>query len=582
MERNEVWDMEEVVCGSKLEEQSRLAEERELVEKDELEPTSGVEAKDVCVGATSAPVDNAAVIAELIAKTAHRCGAPFEPEALHALLALRARDLAGWMDVRATLKRVNGEVSLTQLDRALRKLERVQKKVVPTHHGYARDVLKHMAIGSYNPVFVRGTLYIPRANSRLWEPLSFGELEKVVAELHDDKENCLRQEDYCSIASHARAIATNDTFFEKAPEGVACLRSFYSARDGKVCKELLSLKHRQTVALDFEPEDLPTPLYDAFMHETFCTKVEGEEEGQRRLMEEFAGAVMLGVAHRYEKAFAWLDRYGRAGKGTLEKIYNNLVPAELCSAASPTLWGKEYYLAMMAGKRLNVVGELAEHLPIPAAEFKSVLGRDEVVGRFPTQPPFTFRNTAGHLFMSNHMIRTNDHSAAFFSRWLLAEFPNSRLKSGLPLDAGLSDRIAKSEMPGIAYKVLQAGARVLQQGGYSPSKVHDRLMAQWQRSASSVDEFIHECCELGASLHCRRSSLYATYRSWCEENGRKPFAKSAFKEKLEFNLQLGIKLATLDGYEIFRGIRMKPDLTAESDLDGPSVPTPVSDQPADF
>ena len=69
---------------------------------------------------------------------------------------------------------------------------------------------------------------------------------------------------------------------------------------------------------------------------------------------------------------------------------------------------------------------------------------------------------------------------------------------------------------------------------------------------------------------------------WCEENGRKPFAKSAFKEKLEFNLQLGIKLATLDGYEIFRGIRMKPDLTAESDLDGPSVPAPVSDQPADF
>lgn len=582
MERNEVWDMEEVVCGSKLEEQSRLAEERELVEKDELEPTSGVEAKDVCVGATSAPVDNAAVIAELIAKTAHRCGAPFEPEALHALLALQARDFAGWIDVRATLKRVNGEVSLTQLDRALRKLERVQKKVVPTHHGYARDVLKHMAIGSYNPVFVRGTLYIPRENSRLWEPLSFGELEKVVAELHDDKENCLRQEDYCSIASHARAIATNDTFFDKAPEGVACLRSFYSARDGKVCKELLSLKHRQTVALDFEPEDLPTPLYDAFMHETFCTKVEGEEEGQRRLMEEFAGAVMLGVAHRYEKAFAWLDRYGRAGKGTLEKIYNNLVPAELCSAASPTLWGKEYYLAMMAGKRLNVVGELAEHLPIPAAEFKSVLGRDEVVGRFTKQDPFTYRNTAGHLFMSNHMIRTNDHSAAFFSRWLLAEFPNSRLKSGLPLDAGLSDRIAKSEMPGIAYKVLQAGARVLQQGGYSPSKVHDRLMAQWQRSASSVDEFIHECCELGASLHCRRSCLYKKYRSWCEENGRKPFAKSAFKEKLEFNLQLGIKLATLDGYEIFRGIRMKPNLTAESDLGGPSVPAPVSDQPADF
>jgi hypothetical protein len=30
------------------------------------------------------------------------------------------------------------------------------------------------------------------------------------------------------------------------------------------------------------------------MHETFCSGVEGEEEGQRRLMEEFAGAEIQG------------------------------------------------------------------------------------------------------------------------------------------------------------------------------------------------------------------------------------------------------------------------------------------------
>ena len=137
-------------------------------------------------------------------------------------------------------------------------------------------------------------------------------------------------------------------------------------------------------------------------------------------------------------------------------------------------------------------------------------------------------------------------------------------------------------MPGIAYKVLQAGARVLHQGGYSLSKVHDRLMAQWQRSASSVDEFIHEECELQASFHFRRAEFYRAYVHWCTESGRKPLSKGRVKEMLEHNLKMGIKLATLDGYEIFRGIRMKPDLTAESDLDDPSVSAPVSDQPADF
>jgi hypothetical protein len=86
MEKSNVWDIG-----------NELAAESEL----------GAGTSDVEAGVPA--VDNAAVIAELIAKTAHRCGAPFEPEALHALLALRARDLAGWMDVRATLKRVNGD-----------------------------------------------------------------------------------------------------------------------------------------------------------------------------------------------------------------------------------------------------------------------------------------------------------------------------------------------------------------------------------------------------------------------------------------------------------------------------------------
>ena len=570
------------IQGTPLKEGADCTETDGAMNDEEFEPEPMSEVDGGAADEHADSLSSKKIVEELLQRSETDCGAPFEEVNLRVLLALRDENYPEWMRVRARIKSANKDVSLIKLDRAISRLGTSLKEVAPTHFGYAKDIWRKLSVERHSPVTVHGVLYVPQASSQLWVPMSFSELQASIAEAHDGQANCFRQEDYHSIAKVVLTLKDRSSFFEDAPEGVACVRSFYSVRDGAVCKERLGLKHRQTVALGFEPEELPTPLYDAFMRETFCSTVEGEEEGQRRLMEEFAGAVMLGVAHRYEKAFAWLDRYGRAGKGTLEKIYNKLVPAELCSAASPTLWGKEYSLAMMAGKRLNVVGELAEHLPIPAAEFKSVLGRDEVVGRFPMQPPFTFRNTAGHLFMSNHMIRTNDHSAAFFSRWLLAEFPNSRLKSGLPLDVGLSERIAKSEMPGIAYKVLQAGARVLHQGSYSLSKVHDRLMAQWQRSASSVDEFIHEECELQASFHFRRAEFYRAYVHWCTESGRKPLSKGRVKEMLEHNLKMGIKLATLDGYEIFRGIRMKPDLTAESDLDDPSVSAPVSDQPADF
>jgi len=46
----------------------------------------------------------------------------------------------------------------------------------------------------------------------------------------------------------------------------------------------------------------------------------------------------------------------------------------------------------------------------------------ELTGRHLTGRPFSFRNEAAHLFMSNHLITTSDHSEPFYARWLLVEF----------------------------------------------------------------------------------------------------------------------------------------------------------------
>lgn len=78
-----------------------------------------------------------------------------------------------------------------------------------------------------------------------------------------------------------------------------------------------------------------------------------------------------------------------------------------------------------------------------------------VTGRHPTHRPITFSNEAGHLFMSNHLITTKDQSEAFFARWKILEFPNSRLRSGLPLDENLAQRIIEKELPGIAFWALE-------------------------------------------------------------------------------------------------------------------------------
>jgi putative DNA primase/helicase len=169
--------------------------------------------------------------------------------------------------------------------------------------------------------------------------------------------------------------------------------------------------------------------------------------------------------------------------------------------------------------------------------------------------------------MSNHLINSRDQSEAFFSRWLIVEFPNSRLKSGLPLDPNTAQRIIDSEMPGIAHWALVGARRLLRCNGFSSSSAHERLMSTWRRGNSSLDEFIHDCCDLAAEHSIWRSKFYAEYKAWCIDNGRKPFAKGRVKELLQHNVGHGISLGSEGGNEVFRGVRLKMQLELDFGAD---------------
>ncbi len=312
--------------------------------------------------------------------------------------------------------------------------------------------------------------------------------------------------------------------------------------------------------LGVTPTAMATPLFNGFLHETFESPTPGDEVAQIGLLQEASGAIMLGIAYRYQKAFLFYEPFGRAGKGVMVAIESALVPPEFVTAVSPFVWDREYYIASLAGARLNVVGELPEGQPIPAAAVKTVLGCDLLTGRHPTHRPISFSNEAGHVFSSNHLIYTKDHSEAFYARWKVLEFPNSRLRLGLPQDPSLAQRIIANELPGIAHWALEGAMRVIRNGGYSQSAVHDRLMAQWRRSTNSLEEFVHECCLAGdPTLSILRSELYRNYALWCKETGRHAFAKGRVKELLEHNIGLGVSLTKVDGYERFKGLQMRPD-----------------------
>lgn len=410
-----------------------------------------------------------------------------------------------------------------------------------THADYATRLLVSIAKDSKGqaPVGVEGNIYVVGPDN-VWRGKLAADYEVEVGREFSGLDHCHRRSDYTGIANHAYAIAAqgNAEFFADAPVGMACPDGmFYRLGEGGELKiEKLTAAHCQRFVVGAVPRPMLTPLFNRFLSETFASDLEGDEQEQTALLQEIMGASMLGIMARYEKV-VFLYGEGRAGKGTVLKIMEELVPREWRAAVTPFKWDSEYYIASLAGKRLNLVGELPQSQPIPAAEFKTVTGRDQLTGRHPTGRPFLFRCEAAHIFNSNHLINTSDHSDAFFSRWLTLEFRNSRVSAGPgSIDVDLAAKMISAELPGILWWALQGARRLVARGYFKTSRTHESLMARWRRRTDSLLEFLHDgdACQFAEpQRYVRRSDVWEAYKDWCAVSGRHAVGKQKFFEMLD-------------------------------------------------
>lgn len=406
-----------------------------------------------------------------------------------------------------------------------------------THHDYAKEFVDALAkeSGGVAPVGVEGQIYLPNP-SAVWKGRAAGEYEADTARLFSGRDRACTRGDYLSIANHVYALVRDERFFDDAPMGLACPAGFYRiGLGGEITLAKFTAEHRQRFVVGISPQAGPTPRFDKFLKDTFATARDGEAVDQIELVQEIMGAVLFGLMAQYEKAVLFKGE-GRAGKGTLLKVIEHLVPAEWRAASSPFRWDSEYYLAALAGKRLNVVGELPDDVHIPAAHFKTVTGRDLLTGRHPTGRPFTFRNEAAHIFNSNHFINTRDRSEAFYSRWIIVEFPNSRLGGGEQgTDTTLAASIIELELPAILHWAAEGARRLTLRGAFQATRAHDRLLGQWRQATDSLMAFLtdEEWCELGPQHRTKRADLYSTYKSWCGVAERMPLSKGRWRLSLE-------------------------------------------------
>ncbi|MES9934295.1 MAG: phage/plasmid primase, P4 family [Candidatus Sedimenticola sp. PURPLELP] len=422
------------------------------------------------------------------------------------------------------------------------------------------------------PVGAEGSLWVYQDGC--WEKRELTKLEPIIATRFNGQSRCARKSEYKQIAQHIYDIVEQPEFFEDAPVGVACPSGFFSVtNDGEIHREELTPDHRQRFRLPVDPVDKAPEKWLKFLENCFFNYYEVLEQpaphgaaydgaGQISLLQEIMGGVILGTLYTYEKAVL-LYGLGSTGKSTLLRVIEALVPEAYRTASDPFLWGREYFIADLAGKRLNSVGELPDDKPIPASEFKRVTGRDTLQGRHPTHRPFNFKCTAAHLFNSNHLINTRDQSNGFWRRWLILGFFNVHPDSCAIKD--LDQQLINKELGKIIHWALLGGIRLKKTGVFTETKVQRELMSRWRKHTDSVAEFIAESDEVsmysGACIH--RTELYKQYQYWCETSGRRFLSSKKFYDRIA---ALGIIHSVKDGYDIFRGIGFTANNRAKNEF----------------
>lgn len=281
-------------------------------------------------------------------------------------------------------------------------------------------------------------------------------------------------------------------------------------------------------------------------------------------------AYLMYSGNPWQKAFMLLGSGGN-GKGTLMRIIAFLLGTNNCSAESLNELNTNRFAAIsLFGKIANIAGDIDATYQTSTANFKKLCGEDLYYGEYKYGDRFGFVSWAVPVFSANKIPGSADTSYGYLRRWVILEF-NHRFE-GKEIIKGLSERIAASELPGIAAKAVKYLAGVIDGAGFKQDGEVEHGTQKFAKSIDQVREWLSECTTPEPGAVENRTAAYASYRLWATTQGNNPVRMAEFYTRVEGT---GIKATKRQGNRIFVGFKIH-ELRAIS-VHGTDVSSPVAE-----
>lgn len=261
-----------------------------------------------------------------------------------------------------------------------------------------------------------------------------------------------------------------------------------------------------------------------------------EEENVKVLQEMFG--YCLYRDYPFRKAFMMLGE-GQNGKSQVLKLLNKLLGED--NIATPSLHQlseTRFAQAQLYGKLANINGDIDGGVLQRTGFMKMLTGGDLINGeKKGVQNPLKFYNYAKLIYAANQLPHPqNDQTDAFFSRWILIEFPHKftdeddEHKDAIKNIAG--KLTTEEEMQGLLNWAVEGLERILDQGQFTETKRMQEVKLRWLMETDPIQVFAEHMLERDDGNFITKDDMYEFYGDFCDYHGAFVEEKNVFGRKL--------------------------------------------------
>lgn len=222
---------------------------------------------------------------------------------------------------------------------------------------------------------------------------------------------------------------------------------------------------------------------------------------------------------------------GRNGKGQFKEIVLRLVG--LFNVTATTLEGlihSRFESARLYKKKVATIGETNFSLLEDTAIFKMATGGDLIPAEFKNKKPFEFYNTAKIIINTNSLPPTTDKTDAYYSRFIIVEFPNQFQKG-----KDIVDIIPAEEYDNLVAKCIQVLKELLEKGEFTGEGDILEKAQRYEAFSNPLNEYISDRCNKDVNAITPLWHFNEQFKEYLASRGLRIYSDPEIRKLLETN-----------------------------------------------